>query len=279
MPQILLVNPSARPRHTKSEMDAAAEKLRQKFAKISARKGATRAIKRSPRSKPMAKAKRSPKQLAATRKLIAFNRAKARGSRPATRRPNPHPAAMRAPVKRKPHKAAARKSPRKHARSSIHAASTAGRVLRYRRPNPIGSFMKDTLMPSVVGGAGALVLDIAVGLLPLPPAFKAGPMAPLVKVAGAVGIGMLAGQFLGRRVGEQVAAGGLTVTMYNVARQLLVKVGGGSIPGLSEYVSMYPDALMGDYTDYGRLGYESSGAQVGDYNEAELGGFETGVYR
>lgn len=132
-------------------------------------------------------------------------------------------------------------------------------------------------MPSVVGGAGALALDVAVGMLPLPPALKSGPMAPLVKAAGAVGLGMIASKALGRRTGEQVAAGALTVTVYNVARMMLVKASGGRIPGLSGYVDEY----VSEYVDYAppQLGYESSGGQVGYDDTVEMAGFETGVYR
>jgi len=229
----------------------------------------------------MATARKKPRsaaQKAATKKMIAANRARSRPARVAARK---KPAARRAPARA----AAPAKRRRTSARrgrggwpiTSTPTASKAGRALRYRRPNPIGGFVRDTLMPSVVGGAGALALDVAVAMLPLPPAMKTGPMAPLVKAAGAVGIGMLAGQFMGRRVGEQVAAGGLTVTMYNLARGVLSRASGGKIPGLS----MYPDGMGAYVSEYieeapPQLGYESSGGQVG---EAELQGYETGVYR
>jgi len=229
----------------------------------------------------MAKAKRSAAQKRATAKMIAANRARARG----TKRAAPRKPAARPAAKRSAPRAAPRPKKRTSARrgrggwpiTSATAASRAGRALRHRRPNPIGGFVKDTLMPSVVGGAGALALDVAVGMLPLPPALKSGPMAPLVKAAGAVGIGMLAGQFLGRRTGEQVAAGALTVTVYNVARMMLVKASNGRIPGLSGYVDEY----VSEYVDYAppQLGYESSGGQVGDDDTVEMAGFETGVYR
>lgn len=257
MPQVLLVNPSPR-------------------------KGSTRA-KAQPKRKPtMAKKARSAAQKAATRKLIAFNRAKSRKSRPARSAPkrSAHRAARAAPApkKKKSRGTTARRGPGGWPITSTTAASRAGRALRHRRPNPIsgvGAFVKTTLMPSVVGGAGALALDVAVAMLPLPPTMKTGPMAPLVKAAGAVGIGMLAGQFLGRRTGEQVAAGALTVTVYNVARQMLAKASGGRIPGLGEYVGEYVSEYVGEPP---QLGYESSGGQVG-FDESELSGYETGVYR
>lgn len=251
MPQVLLVNPSPR---------KSAQPVKGKAKMATARK------------KP-----RTAAQRAATRKLVAMN--KARRARPAR-------AARSTPKRRKarrsaaPAQAAPRRSKRRRPISSARAASQAGRVLRYRRPNPIGGlgdFMKNTLMPSAVGGAGALALDVALAALPLPATMKVGPMAPLVKVAGAVGLGMLAGQFLGRKTGEQVAAGALTVTIYNVARTTLNRLSGGRIPGLA----MYPDSLGEYVSDAEQLGYTDSGQQVGVMMEPDgsMAGYETGVYR
>ncbi len=226
---------------------------------------------------------RTAKQKAATRRLVAMNRARARGrstapraahrSRPKThrraaaRRPNP------APKKTRAHRRGKWKI------TSARSASRAGRALRYRRPNPI-AFLTNTLMPSVIGGAGALALDVAIGVLPLPPALKIGPMAPLVKVAGAVGLGMLASKMVNRRVGEQIAAGAITVQVYNFAKAQLIKFGGGRIPGLS----MYPDGFMNEYVSGdempGQIGYTDSGMQVGEYVEDQsMAGYESGVYR
>lgn len=226
---------------------------------------------------------RSPAQRAATAKLVRLNKSRSAAPRRKTR-----PARKAAPVKRRRVARAASKPARRARRrplTSARAASAAGRTLRYRRPNPMGGFITNTLIPSAVGGAGALALDIALAALPLPEAMKTGPMAPLVKVAGAVGLGMLASQFLGRKTGEQVAAGALTVTIYNVARKALAgikkKDGTPMIPGLS----MYPDGAMGEYVSGDEtleLGYADSGMQVGDtylMPDGSVAGYETGVYR
>jgi hypothetical protein len=217
---------------------------------------------------------RTAKQKAATRRLVAMNRRRARGAsspapkRRARRRParRANPAAPR--VRR--HRSGPRKG--KHHISSRRAASRAGRVLRYRRPNPI-DFMVNTLMPSVVGGAGALALDVVVGVLPLPDTLKTGPMAPLVKIVGAVGLGMLGSKMVNRRVGEQIAAGAITVQIYNFAKAQLIKFGGGKIPGLS----MYPDGYLSAYVSgqEGLIGYTDSGMQV----DNSMSGYESGVYR
>lgn len=212
---------------------------------------------------------RTAKQKAATRRLVALNRARSRPAAAAPKRRRPKMSS------RRPNPAPRKRSKRRTGTwpiTTAKAASRAGRRLRHRRPNPI-DFLTNTLMPSVVGGAGALALDVAFGLLPLPENLRSGPMAPLVKIAGAVGLGMLASKMVSRRVGEQVAAGAITVQVYNFAKATLIRVGGGKIPGLS----MYPEGV-GDYVDGDpeALGYTDSGMQVGDMSMA---GYETGVYR
>lgn len=223
---------------------------------------------------------RTAKQKAATRRLVAMNRAR---SRPAAAAPKRRKASRRrsarrtttvAPVKRR----ASRRRSGGWKITSPRAASRAGRQLRYRRPNPI-AFLTNTLMPAAVGGAGALALDVALGVLPLPANLKTGPMSPLIKVAGAVGMGMLVSKMVNRRVGEQFAAGAITVQLYNFAKVMLIRVGGGKIPGLS----MYPDGPMGEYVsgeEIPSLGYTDSGMQVGsDYVDNSMSGYESGVYR
>lgn len=108
---------------------------------------------------------------------------------------------------------------RKHRRSSRKAASSAGRVLRFRR-NPDGRLLAN-LMPTVMGGAGAIVTDIAMGFLPLPEQLKTGMLRPIVKGAAAFGIGMLVSQMVSRRVGNQFTAGALTVVAYDAMRTFL----------------------------------------------------------
>jgi hypothetical protein len=221
---------------------------------------------------------RTAKQKAATRRLVAMNRSRSKAARRPAAAPKRRSAKRRAsPVAAAPKRRVSKSRRRAWKISSPRAASRAGRTLRYRRPNPIG-FLSNTLMPAAVGGAGALAIDVAMGVLPLPATLKTGPFAPLVKVAGAVGLGMLAGKMVNRRVGEQLAVGALTVQFYNFAKAQLVKFGGGKIPGLS----MYPDGYMGEYVSgqQGMIGYVDSGMQVGEYvSDDSMAGYESGVYR
>lgn len=214
---------------------------------------------------------RTAAQKAATRKMIAANRKRRAPVRRA-------PARRAAPKRRRRAPAAASAAPRRrraaprrraHRISSQRAASHAGRVLRYRRPNPIDGLV-DNLTTSAVGVGGALLLDVALGLVPLPAALTTGMMGPVVKVAGAVGLGMLGSKLLGRKRGNELAVGALTVNLYQIVRPLLA----GKVPGLSGYVDGYE--LLPD----GTVGYISSGQQVGEYvGDDSMAGFETGVYR
>ena len=132
-------------------------------------------------------------------------------------------------------------NPRKRRRRRTALSS----VRRYRR-NPIkfspGQFMQQTLMPSAIGAGGALGLDILMGFLPLPAAMKTGPMRPVIKLVGAVGIGMLAGMLTNRKTAEQITAGAVTVVLYDTLKGFVQKampnipLGENDYPAL-EYMS------------------------------------------
>jgi hypothetical protein len=216
---------------------------------------------------------RTAKQKANDRRLGRMAKARAASARRPAAAPKKRRRAAARPAAAAPKRRASRRRSGGWKITSPKAASRAGRALRYRRPNPI-DFLSNTLMPSAIGGAGALALDVVLGVLPLPENLKTGPMAPLVKIAGAVGLGMLASKMVNRRVGEQVAAGGITVQLYNLAKGVLIKAGGGKIPGLS----MYPDGYLGEYVsgvEVPNLGYTASGMQV----DSAMAGYESGVYR
>lgn len=112
-------------------------------------------------------------------------------------------------------------------RRSVRRAP-ARRVTRRRR-NPIGS-RKNDLMSQIqnaaVGAGGALAVDIAMSKLPIPANLKAGPALPAVKGAIAVGLGMLVSTVGKKRaLGKQLAEGGLTVALHDVAKPMLSNMG------------------------------------------------------
>ena len=172
---------------------------------------------------------------------------------------------------------AARRAPR---RRSAPVRRTTRR--RRRSPRMFGgmvsaNFFQDTLIPSAIGGAGALGVDIIWAMLPIPPAIKGGAFAPIAKIAGAVLIGGVAGNFAGKKMGERITAGYLTVTAYDMIKNLV----GRTMPNLplSEYdyphmgyvnaAQTFPDAGMGAYID-GMGNYIPEGATVYIPDESQL---------
>jgi hypothetical protein len=129
--------------------------------------------------------------------------------------------------------AAARPVRRHRRRSAVVAAphrrrrrSSRRRVTRLRR-NPIHMrgfnpkrFFSDTLIPAGIGAGGALGVDIALGYFGsyLPPSLQTGLPNAGVKIAAAVGIGMLAGMIGGKKVGEEAMAGAIVVTLYGIIK-------------------------------------------------------------
>lgn len=119
--------------------------------------------------------------------------------------------------------------------------------------------MRD-IVPASIGAAGALGVDIAMGYVrPMLPAGLSGPLIdPLIKIGGAIGVGFVAGKVMGRRFGEQVTAGALTVAMYGIIKGFIQQ----AAPGLvSEYVGV---GYYDDGTD-DQIGWVSPAEQVGEY--------------
>lgn len=95
----------------------------------------------------------------------------------------------------------------------------------YRRRSAgrgFGGFFTSTIIPAAVGGAGALLLDMAWGKLPIPDALKSGPAAPIARIALAVGVGYGVGMVAGKKYGNEAMAGALIVTAYDLIKNLVV---------------------------------------------------------
>lgn len=143
---------------------------------------------------------------------------------------------------------------------------------RYRRNPASGfrpmSFINQTLMPAAIGGAGALGLDLLMGFIPLPAAMKTGPMRPIIRIVGAIGIGMIAGMVTNKRLGEQVGAGAMTVVLYDTLKGFMR--------------TAMPNVNLGDIeTDYPQMEYLSPAPQVDDlsaYVESNNVGENVGEY-
>lgn len=148
------------------------------------------------------------------------------------------------------------RSYRKRRRSSGRVRRYAARARSgYRRAvsGNIGSFLTQKILPAGVGAGGALALDMLWPQLPLPDSLKAGPLAPAVRIAGAVGIGMIGRMVGGKRFGEEAMGGALIVTLYDLAKGAIAS----NFPSL-------PMNGMGAFVDgYDQLGWMSPAQQVG----------------
>ena len=104
------------------------------------------------------------------------------------------------------------------------------------------AILHSAVIPAAIGGAGALALDVTMGYVSpyLPATLQAGWFNLAVRLAGAIGLGMVAGKFLGRERGRIVMLGALTVAAYSTLKGLASSAG-LSLPGLSGYA---------DYTAY-----------------------------
>lgn len=153
-----------------------------------------------------------------------------------------------------------RRKKRKGKRRSVAKASPRRRrrkaVKRYsrRRRNPakrgMQGIIQNTVMPAATAAAGAIGLDLIMGYLPLPTAMKTGPMRHVIKGAAAIGMGMLAANFVKRSTAEAFTTGAMTVVMYNAGREAATR--------------FMPNLPLSAYDEYGDndmegLGYYSAG--------------------
>lgn len=169
-------------------------------------------------------------------------------------------------------------APRRRRRRASFSANISKRVSRARRRTHSGKsfltakgFMNETLIPSAVGAGGALGLDLLMGYLPLPAAVQTGALRPVTRLALAAALGLIATKVAGRKVGEQVAAGAVTVVVYDTFKSYAKKMmpnlplsGYGNLElintgvpvGVGEYVTYNdPNAIvqpigMGEYVGY-----------------------------
>lgn len=148
---------------------------------------------------------------------------------------------------------AKRKNKRKKiARTTYRTGPRKTKRRSYRR-NPIRTnLMRDAIMPAATGAAGAVGLDVLWNYLPIPENLKAGPVRHIAKAAGAIGLGMIAGKILGRRQGQQITIGALTVALHGAMKDGLMTVAPQLV--LDEYISA-------DVAEY--LGYYGPGEGAG----------------
>ena len=118
-------------------------------------------------------------------------------------------------------------------------------------------------MPAAVGASGALALDITLGFIPIPANFKTGPLGLATKLIGAIVLGNVAGNVMGKKQGERVTAGAVTVLAYDfIKRQIATNMPAVPLSGSDFAYNPYPS--MGEYVGVdNNLGYMNAGMGVG----------------
>lgn len=182
-------------------------------------------------------------------------------------------------VNSKGRKRRASKKKRTRAISVYKKARKSGKRRRAFRRNPIGGMGRGlmgkvvaTTTDSAIGAGGALLTAVVASKLPLPDALK-GPIAtPLVNGALGIGLGMLVATLGGKRLGEQVAAGAVTVTIYETLKGAM-----GKQLGLSGYGDLLAYDEMSGYGDL--LAYDEMGAYQNPAptwsNDSGVGAYDT----
>jgi len=189
-----------------------------------------------------------------------------RRRRTTRRRAAPQVAVFRAnPVKRR-RRATTRPRRRAFARNPMRRVArrrpAATRVRRFRR-NPsargmAGGFAK-LVLPAAGIGAGAVVSEMVMGVLPIPANLKSGVMRHITKGAVGIGGGLVLGKLLRqKRLGYYFAAGAVAIAVHDALKEMIA--------------ARMPNIAFGQYTTpigtpFGGMGYANPGAtlRLGQY--------------
>lgn len=145
---------------------------------------------------------------------------------------------------RKRNALASNPAPRRRRRHTLRAVARHTRRRARRNPIGMGGIM-GSLTGAVWGAGGAVAVNYAFNLLPLPATMKTGMMGTVSKLGLAVALGMVGKSFLGRNAGK-MAEGAMTVAAFEAIQTMLpVSAGGTSVAGLG-YMS--PGMNAGGYS-------------------------------
>lgn len=150
---------------------------------------------------------------------------------------------------------------------------------RYRRnPMTMRSVLNNLVIPAAQAGAGAVLLDVAWGYVPIPDNIKNGAMRHVAKGIGAIALGWGIGQVGGKKMGDTMAMGALTVTFHAAFRELTQQF----LPNVSlAYYSAGPtagyDPALGYYVSSPRMvtrggeSHASPNSELGYYVQEGVG--------
>jgi hypothetical protein len=114
----------------------------------------------------------------------------------------------------------------------------------------VNSILHGTVVPAGIGAVGGLALDVVYGKVSpmLPASLQTGLPAFGAKAAAAIGLGMLAGKFLGRDKAKVATVGAVTVLFYGMLKtQLMKSVPSLGLSGFQDFVTYSGQPGMGAY--------------------------------
>lgn len=181
---------------------------------------------RSGRSKPAKKGTAMARRARRRRSSVSIFTANPRRRRRARSTRRRASVFARNPARRRRRRAAAPAARRVYRRNPARRrARASGRRRTYRRnPSGLGGVGKlsSLLMPAVFIGLGGVATEVACGYLPIPLAWKTGPMRFVVKGAVGVGIGLvIAKAFKQKRLGYYFAAGAVAIATHDFVKGLM----------------------------------------------------------
>jgi len=202
-------------------------------------------------------------------------RAKRRRRVSGSRRRRKNPLVNLSPVRRRRRKGRARSRARGRRRRNPSMRGM-GAALKPRN-------IQGTLFNALPGAVGALGLDVILGYVPIPATWKVGYIGWITKALGAIGLGMVAQNFVKPSTAAKMTEGALTVMFHGILRNLTAQFAPG-VP-LGMYIS--PTSAMGYYGSGWNPDAESNlgvylpdlSAETMSTDERDLGMYlETGEY-
>ncbi len=149
----------------------------------------------------------------------------------------------------------------------------------------VAGLMNRNVMPAFQGGVGALGLDIIWGYMPIPANLKTGMLRHVVKGAGAIAMGWIAGNFVKPATATQLATGALTVVMHSAMRETVAQFApniplGEYVEGMGYYNAGQIASPQYGNNELGQVPYGSSMTPMGEYmgpDDNNMSYYETDV--
>ena len=184
----------------------------------------------NPRKRGAHRKTRSPAQKAATRRMVAANRARRTGG--VKRRVKRHHSAV----------AAYAPNPVRRSRARHAISRVKHHVRRYKRnPAGISGGISGMLMQSLQGAAGAIAVNTLLNYIPLPAMMKSGNVKYIAQGVAGILLGVAGRKVMPARLAANMAVGSLTVTLHDAIKDLAGSmIPGVNLGGVGYYTGGYP---------------------------------------